>query len=547
MRPTAICSRLTRGLVLVASLITACDTPTSAPDLGPPPSESPVIIAKDSVAIPQGQSFQLTPVSSAAVAGVWASLDPDVVTVTPAGVAHAERSGVGRVTYQSNETHDTTTIVVPDRDVHAATVTVTIGATTLAVGATSQAVATVKDEHGATLVGRTIAWRSSSETVAQVSATGLVTAVSPGTATIVARTNDDRSGSIVVTVAQAPAAALRLTIPAETLAVGRTMQASAVALDANGNELHGRRLTWSSANAAVARVSDGGLITALAAGTAIISASIDNITKADTLIVVSNDAPTVATVEVTRPAGDLQVGQSMQLVARAHTANAAAIDCHSFTWATSNEHIATISSTGLATGIAVGSVTITATCDGKTGSVSLGVVAAAARAAVVTVTLNSAVLAVSKTTEAHAVVRDAAGNAITPRVVWTSSDTMVARVTDGGVVTAKAPGSATVTASVDGVSGSATLTVSSGEAHAITVTLTSSTLTVGGTTRANATVFDELQQTVPDVRVTWHSSNPSVATVTDGGLVTALHAGSTVISASLGTIVGEATLVITAP
>ena len=62
--------------------------------------------------------------------------------------------------------------------------------------------------------------------------------------------------------------------------------------------------------------------------------------------------------------------------------------------------------------------------------------------------------------EAHAVVRDSTGREITDRrVVWTSSDTMVARVTDGGLVTAKSAGSATVTATIDGVSGSATLTV----------------------------------------------------------------------------------------
>ena len=89
-----------------------------------------------------------------------------------------------------------------------------------------------------------------------------------------------------------------------------------------------------------------------------------------------------------------------------------------------------------------------------------------------------------------------------------------------------------MTATIDGVSGSATLTVASGDAHAITVTLTPSTLTVGGTVRATATVYDALQQPVTGARVTWHSANPAVATVSDGGLVTALHAGSTVISAS---------------
>ena len=160
--------------------------------------------------------------------------------------------------------------------------------------------------------------------------------------------------------------------------MGRTVQASAVALDASGHELHDRRPTWRSANAAVARVSDGGLITALAAGTTIISASIESITLTDTLIVVGNDVPTVATVEATRPAGDLVSGNpcnsSRERIRRPPRRSTATF----LTWATSNEHVATVSATGLATGIAVGSVTITATCDGKNGTVSLGVVSATA-------------------------------------------------------------------------------------------------------------------------------------------------------------------------
>src|SRR5687768_8683064 len=82
----------------------------------------------------------------------------------------------------------------------------------------------------------------------------------------------------------------------------------------------------------------------------------------------TNEPPAVASVEVSAPAGDLLVGQTTQLSATARDEKGNALSNRAIDWTTSNASIATVSTTGLVTGVAAGQATITATSEGKTGS-----------------------------------------------------------------------------------------------------------------------------------------------------------------------------------
>src|SRR5205814_401065 len=81
-----------------------------------------------------------------------------------------------------------------------ASVSVNAATNSLVVGETIQLTAGVKDQAGAALTGRTVTWASSSSAVATVSASGLVAAVSSGSATITAA-SEGKSGAMTVTVA----------------------------------------------------------------------------------------------------------------------------------------------------------------------------------------------------------------------------------------------------------------------------------------------------------------------------------------------------------
>ncbi|HUF50970.1 MAG TPA: Ig-like domain-containing protein, partial [Longimicrobiales bacterium] len=127
------------------------------------------------------------------------------------------------------------------------------------------------------------------------------------------------------------------------------------------------------------------------------------------------------------------------------------------TWSSSNTAVATVSSTGLVSGVAQGSATITATSEGKSGIAALTVIPVVAT---VTVSPATASITVGSSRQLTATPRDAAGNALTGRAVtWSSSNTAVATVSSTGLVSGVAQGSATITATSEGASGTSSITV----------------------------------------------------------------------------------------
>lgn len=115
-------------------------------------------------------------------------------------------------------------------------------------------------------------------------------------------------------------------------------------------------------------------------------------------------------------------------------------------------------------------------------------------------------------------------------IAWSSSDTSIATVDNNGVVTAKKPGTVTITATaVDGgVSAKCTLTVEPIKSTDITLSSRAATLYVGKTLTLKATVYPT---DATDKTVTWSSSNSKVASVDKNGKVTAKKAGTAVITA----------------
>ncbi len=140
----------------------------------------------------------------------------------------------------------------------------------LAPGQSTPLTATARDASGAVITGRATTWTSSSPSVVTVSAGGVVTAVSDGTASVGASV-DGRSGSTSIVV-RTPVASVLVTPNAAALELGKApAQLTATARDAAGNALPGRPLQWSSTAPAIATVSQTGLVTAVAPGTATIN------------------------------------------------------------------------------------------------------------------------------------------------------------------------------------------------------------------------------------------------------------------------------------
>lgn len=197
----------------------------------------------------------------------------------------------------------------------------------------------------------------------------------------------------------------------------------------------------------------------------------------------------VTNVTVTGASTTLSVGSTLQLTATVIDSRALTGNDHPVHWSSSNSAVATVSGSGLVTGVASGPVTITATSSGKSGTMALTVFTMPVAA--VTVSPASSSLGVGGTAQFSAAITDASGAVLTGRVVtWSSSNTGIATVSTTGLVTGVAAGSVTITAMCETKIGTAAITVSMVPVATVTVTPTTATIHPAGTRQFSAVPKD---------------------------------------------------------
>jgi len=345
----------------------------------------------------------------------------------------------------------------------------------VAPGATLALTAT-PTAQGCAASALTPTWSSSDVSVAQVSATGAVTALAPGLATVRATILGVAGTTDVAVVA--PVASVVVTPAAATLAPGATLQLSAATLDAQGGTLTGRNVTWSASNATLATVSPTGLVTAVATGGPV------------TITATSEQRSGVASITIVPPPSIQLSSAAVAFTAVAGGANPAVrsvIITNGGGGALAGLTAGPVSYTGAATGwlqatLPSSSAAPTATLllqpliatlapGAYSASVPVSAPAASNSPQLVTVTLTvqatppaavvvtpaTFLLALGAKQAMTVVVRDAVGAIITGRtVLWSSSNPAVAAVDPAtGLVTAASIGVASIVATVDGVSGNA--------------------------------------------------------------------------------------------
>jgi uncharacterized protein YjdB len=292
-------------------------------------------------------------------------------------------------------------------------------------------------------------------------------------------------------------------------------------------------VTWSSSDATVASIDAGGLATALALGSTTISATSGSVTGSTTLTV----QPTVLTSITVRPVNK----KIAQLTSQQFQAIGTYTDgsTHNLTrqvsWSSSNTAVATITVTGRAKTLTPGTTTITATLGSISGSTTLRV----SNATIVSITVTPTGRTIAPDTRlpftASGHFSDNTNQNITLDSTWASDNTAVATVSAGGTATAISPGTANISATFNGVSGSVALNVSTATLVSISVTPGSAILapTTSINCVATGTFSDGTTQVITNV-VTWSSSAPNVASVSAAGNVTAQSPGNATITARLG-------------
>jgi len=628
---------------VAAAVVLSCELPVQVAT--PNATVSQLIITPHAVTLQLNQDQDFVAVGLSAAGDTTPStVSWDVTggTITDMGASngrhyghyHGGTCGSFKVaaTSHPDRTTDTATVTVAGCVAPVAAVTVSPAAPTVQVGQTAQLTATPKDASGNPLAGRVITWQSSNGAVASVNGSGLVTAVATGAATITA-TSEGQSGTAVVTVSNVPVASVTVTPASASVPQGATVQLTATPRDANGTALTGRVVTWGSNNTAVATVSGSGLVSGAGAGSATITATsegqsgtaaitvtaptgqlaIGDSVQATTSTWVRNIAqppadpatgtppsvigtqsagargvvdsgpvlnttpggdgairyhvlfaaapsgwvvqdylvkivPTVPVASVTVSPASVSVlqGQTVQLTATPRDANGNPLTGRVITWQSSNSAIASVNGSGLVTGVGPGGpVTMTATSEGQSGTASVTVTVAPVAA--VTVTPSSGTVAIGQTVQLTATPRDASGNPLTGRVItWQSSNSAIASVNGSGLVSGVAAGGpVTITATSEGQSGTASITVSGVPVASVTVSPASASVPAGQTVQLSATLRDANGNILTGRSVTWASNNTSVATVTGTGLVTGKVAGSATITATSEGQNGTAAITVT--
>src|SRR5687768_14369193 len=233
----------------------------------------------------------------------------------------------------------------------------------LLVGATQQITARIYDAQGNQLSGRPVSFTSGNSEVASVTTGGLVTGVSVGSTTITA-SSEGRTATTSVSVTRPQVASVGVTPSSLSLGVGATAPLTAVALGAAGDTLPGRTFTFTSANTSVATVSNAGVVSGVSVGSTTVTVASEGQSRAVPVTVVTASSAPVAQVVLTPTVVSLQTGTTSQLTATALDASGTVLSGRSFSFVSSNNSVATVSSTGLVSGVAAGSATITASSEG---------------------------------------------------------------------------------------------------------------------------------------------------------------------------------------
>jgi uncharacterized protein YjdB len=358
---------------------------------------------------------------------------------------------------------------VPAFEPKVTTIVVTPTASQVEAGRTVTLTAVVKDQRDSVMTGKSVTWASNNTSVATVTAnvitagatTATVTGVTKGTASIVASV-EGKVTTVPVFVVDPTVATVSVTATVPpTFFVGQTLQATSVARDSGNNALTSFTTTWTSSTPTVASVSATGLITALSAGTTTITATTGG--KTGTLNVTVSLVP-VARVLLTLPK-PAHVGRPATLVAELRNSSGTALTAaqRTFGWHSSDESIATISSTGVLTGLTYGTTIVTCVVENRVGTLVVNVTEVGID--YIVVSPDSSDLKVGATRQYTATAFDADSVPLSVAALngrpfeWTTTNSATARVSNIGLLLGIAPGTTFVSASIGTVSDNAKVVI----------------------------------------------------------------------------------------
>lgn len=307
----------------------------------------------------------------------WSSSDTTIAKVSATGVVTARSqttAGTVEITLTSEGVTDTREVVFAVRPIKS--VEIDEGETDVVdLTGTLKLDLTVVGEGDVAVTGRTVAWTSSDPAVATVDKNGVVTGLTEGNVTITATVGGESGTTNLKVLRPVTSVAVSAAGDAKSLNVAGTLQLTEAVIGWGNIPVTGRDVAWTSSDDAIATVDAAGIVTGVAAGDVTITATVGGVAGTISLKIIMP----VKSVEVSAAddAETVEVGATLQLSETVLGLDDKELTGREVTWTSSNEAFATVDEDGVVTGVAAGAVTITATVEGKVGTIALTVEAAA--------------------------------------------------------------------------------------------------------------------------------------------------------------------------
>ena len=530
----------TSPAVVLSLILTASNTTVSA-------GATQQIIAKATYS-----DGTVTDVTSKAT---WTAAPATAATISAAGLLTGVAVGTAKVQADFGGKSGTIDITVAAA-AKLTGITVTAAASSVDIGNTVKltAVGTYSDGTKPDITSK-VTWTSADVSLATVSAQGVATAVSVGTVALTAALEGQvGTASITVTKSTAVLVSIAVTAPSATVDIGATVALVATGTYDDGSKKNiSSSVNWTYSDATIATVSSTGTVTGVKAGTVTITATSG--AKSGSVSLTVTTPITLSSVAVTASTSTVPIGGKVQLTANEVYSDGSKKDVtKTATWTSGTATVATVDANGQVTAVKVGTVVITATSGGKSGTVNLTVTDVVLSTIAVTPAQPTIPAGSTQQFKATGTYSDNTKRDITADVSWTSSLATVATISgaagSNGLAAAKAKGTSTITASLGTINGTTVLTVTDALLTSITVTPAKPVI-AKGTTVALIATGTYSDNTTKDVTAdaTWTTSDPTVAVVSNAagsdGLVTGVTAGTTTITAVLAGQGGAVSLRVT--
>ena len=464
----------------------------------------------------------------------WQSSDNAIANVNPAGLVTAQSTGSVTISASLSAVVGSTPISISPATLNL--ISVTPGNLSIAKGTNTQlqASGTYTNITSQDLTSQ-VTWQSSDNTIAEVSPGGLITGHNTGSVTIIASLSGI-SSTASITISAEILDSISLSPGTSSIANGTNLQlfANGIYSDLSTQDLSSQ-VIWSSSDSTIAEVNPDGLVISHSTGVVTITASLGNI---NSTAVITVTTATLDLINISPVNTSIANGTSTQLLASGIYSDQTNQNLTAqVTWQSSNSAIAEVNNSGQVTSHSLGVVTITATLATPLGAISnsttITVTPESLTSIIVTPGNSSIALGTETQLVASGYYSDGSTQDLTEQVSWLFSDILIAETVNNsaGLIKGIATGTTSIAASVNGVTGLASLTVTDAVINTLEINSASSTIAAGTALQleAIAVYSDNSNQNVTS-QALWQSSIPSVATIDSNGIVVGQSVGVSIIT-----------------